>query len=348
MSPQGKDTVEREPGTIIRDRYVLTAPIDAPDQEVWRAVDMVLRRPVVVVIDPAGEDDEAPLGAEPPADVPVADLLDGGPVGDGYFRVFRTADDTTTPEEYAHVRDPLDVAAEARVVPLFAGSAIDGADATRPVELPGPTVDPTTELPLPLRAAMEAEPEPSAEDDEPEVVGFGLEPVAADPPSTRPPRPRPRPTARTTPRAARIRPGRRPVPLSVTAVSVLSVVGLSSFLLTRATPSVSTTVDESPPAAAALPAPTSTTTTTIETTTSTEPETTTTLPPTTTTWYRPTTRATTPPTEPPPTEPPTTPTTEATTTTSRTRPTVTVTRPTTTTTTPRPWDPQDLAAGPAA
>jgi hypothetical protein len=88
--------VEREPGTIIRDRYVLTAVTgDGESPTAWRAVDMVLRRPVIMVFDAPGDPDAAdapdvddgpvaptgPVGAdEEPADVPAGPAE---PTGDG-------------------------------------------------------------------------------------------------------------------------------------------------------------------------------------------------------------------------------------------------------------------------
>jgi hypothetical protein len=344
-------TVQREPGTIIRDRYVLTAVAEAADAEggadaapVWRAVDMVLRRPVIVVFDPPaptaddetrgeGEGDAGPEGAaagalgridpEPPTGVPVGEILDGGNHLGEFYRVFRTPGDTSpidpTPFASTGDADP-DVTV---VAPLF--GAIDGADATRPMGLPAPgawprpplpagfdqPVDPTIELPtpgaLPWAAALApAEPAPTGATT---PAGADLPPPSG--PMVHSPYPAPPPPPPPAPPGPR-RAGPHPVPLSVAAASVLCVLSVGGYLLTRQPSSVATTIG--PPPAAAQAAPRETVPTTVEETTTTEtlPETTTTVE--TTTWARPTT--TRPPvTEPPETEPPTTaPTTAPTTT----------------------------------
>jgi hypothetical protein len=358
-------TVQREPGTIIRDRYVLTAVAEAADAEggpdpapVWRAVDMVLRRPVIVVFDPPAPVDErdgteaqaeaetgtGPDGAaagalgridpEPPTGVPVGEILDGGNHLGDFYRVFRTPGDTTpidpTPFASTGDADP-DVTV---VAPLF--GAIDGADATRPMGLPAPgawpqpplaagfdqPVDPTIELPTPGAPPWAAALAPMAPI-EPADTAAALSGAGASSPSG-PFDPvaggaYPDPPPPPPPAPpAPRRSGPHPVPLSVAAASVLCVLGVGGYLLARQPRSVATTIG--PPPAAAQAAPRETVPTTVEETTTTEtlPETTTTVE--TTTWARPTT--TRPPvTEPPETEPPPTepPTT---TTTIRVRPTI--------------------------
>jgi hypothetical protein len=338
-------TVQREPGTIIRDRYVLTAVADAEGgadpAPVWRAVDMVLRRPVIVAFDapaPAADDetksegegeggpDGAAAGAlgridpEPPAGVPVGEILDGGNHLGDFYRVFRTPGDTTPiePAPSGAADDDPDVTV---IAPLF--GAIDGADATRPMGLPAAgawpqppvpaggahPVDPTIELPIPgappwatPATAPIAPASPAGTPLTAALAAAGpFDPRASGSYPAPPPPPPPAPPA---PRRA----GPHPVPLSVAAASVVCVLGVGGYLLARQPRSVATTIG--PPPAAAQAAPRETVPTTVEETTTTEtlPETTTTVE--TTTWARPaTTRppVTEPPvTEPPPTEPPTT------------------------------------------
>jgi hypothetical protein len=326
-------TVEREPGTIIRDRYVLTAPFGEPAEAVaWRAVDMVLRRRVVVVFDPARDEDSEPGGpipfdTEPPADVPVGDVLDGGHHADGFYRVFRTATDTSPlPDADTDAAD-AEPADEARMmVPLF--GTIDGADATRPIHEPagagGYQPPPLDAVPLPVDPTIEL---PTPGDQRP--WGPLVPDSSAVPPAVAEALDRSRPGGGHRPRTGPHRPGpiRHPLPLSVTAVTVAGVLGLSAFLLARPPTSVSTTIGPPPAAADASPATTAPTTVVEETTTTetTVPETTT-LPPVTYPRRAPVTAP--PETAPPETAPPETapPLTRRTTTTRST-----TTKPTTTT-----------------